>query len=476
MPHVVIVGAGMAGLLSAYAAAQAGHQVTIFEAARTAGGAIAPATFALPEGRLTVDAGAEAFAARSTLMSQLIDQLDLADDVVTPQPAGSWLYLPDSGAVPAPTVGMWGIPGDPGAPEVVAALGAEAAARAAKELTLPMDTWARRRATGQPITVGELVADRFGPTVLERLVAPVVAGVHSADPNDVAVETIAPGLVEKAIEHGSVAKAIAAIRAAAPPGAAVKTLTGGMHRLINALVDHLTAQPGSDIRFNTRVTGLDMETKSVLTQHGEHIAADQVVLAINAPAAFDLLSPSTRLTDRPALGAGVALVMLVLDSPQLDGQPRGTGMLVSPAADHIRAKAVTHVTAKWDWAQQQATSLAAHRHVLRLSYGRVTDPIDGSAPGYQTADEELRQLAIADAAAMFGLSQHHVSQRLIATNVVRWREEMPLTTPDNRTRTAAIAQAADTTDWLHVTGAWFAGTGLAAIAQHSSAHQFYPLQ
>src|SRR5690625_997377 len=133
MPHVVIVGAGMAGLLSAYAAAQAGHQVTIFEAARTAGGAIAPATFALPEGRLTVDAGAEAFAARSTLMSQLIDQLDLADDVVTPQPAGSWLYLPDSGAVPAPTVGMWGIPGDPGAPEVVAALGAEAAARARSE-------------------------------------------------------------------------------------------------------------------------------------------------------------------------------------------------------------------------------------------------------------------------------------------------------------------------------------------------------
>lgn len=183
MPHVVIVGAGIAGLLSAYAAAQAGHQVTIFEAAKTAGGAIAPAAFGLPEGRLTVDAGAEAFAARSTLMSQLIDQLDLADDVVTPQPAGSWLYLPDIGAVPAPTVGMWGIPGDPGAPEVVAALGAEAAARAAKELTLPMDTWARRRATGQPITVGELVADRFGPTVLECLVAPVVAGVHSADPN-----------------------------------------------------------------------------------------------------------------------------------------------------------------------------------------------------------------------------------------------------------------------------------------------------
>ena len=74
---------------------------------------------------------------------------------------------------------------------------------------MPMHNWAVRRAAGDPITVGELVVDRFGNAVLNRLVAPVVAGVHSADPYDVDIETIAPGLIDAAIQHDSVALAIA---------------------------------------------------------------------------------------------------------------------------------------------------------------------------------------------------------------------------------------------------------------------------
>ena len=337
-----------------------------------------------------------------------------------------------------------------------------------------MDPWANRRANGEPITVGALVADRFGPTVLERLVSPVVAGVHSADPHDVDIDTIAPGLLDAAIRHGSVATAIAELRAAAPPGAAVKTLTGGMHRLIDALVKYL--QDHAQVRFNTNVTALEAVTKSVLTADGERIAADHIVLAVNGPAAFDLVSPLGQLTDRPATGAGVALAVLVVDEPQLDTHPRGTGMLVSPAAQTVAAKAATHVTAKWEWAQQSASALAEHRHVLRLSYGRITDPADGTAPGHNTPDGELRQLALSDAAAMFGLDQEQLTEALVAFEVVRWRDEMPLTTPTNKQQLAAITRAAEAVDWLHVTGAWFAGTGLAAITQHATGLQFYPPQ
>ena len=474
MAHVVVVGAGIAGLTAAYAAVRAGHAVTVLEAAPMAGGAIQPLTFHLPEGPLTVDAGAEAYASRSKLVGELIEELGLGDDLVTPNPDGSWLYLPEIGAVQAPKLGMWGIPGDPTAPEVVHAIGPSAAARAAQEFTLPMDTWADRRATGEPITVGALVADRFGPTVLERLVAPVVAGVHSADPHDVDIDTIAPGLLDAAIRHGSVAAAIAKLRAAAPPGAAVKTLTGGMHRLIDALVNYLHAH--ATVRFNTNVTALQADTKSVLTADGERIGADHIVLAVNGPAAYDLVAPLGQLTERPATGAGVALAVLVLDEPLLDARPRGTGMLVSPAAQSVAAKAATHVTAKWEWAQQSANALAEHRHVLRLSYGRITDLTDGTAPGHRTPDDELRQLAVADAAAMFGLSQEQLTDALRAFSVVRWRDEMPLTTPENQQKLAAITQAAEATDWLHVTGAWFAGTGLAAITQQATGLQFYPPQ
>ncbi|GAA4474496.1 protoporphyrinogen oxidase [Enteractinococcus fodinae] len=472
MAHVVVVGAGYAGLVAAYTAVQAGHSVTVLEAAPTAGGAIQPLTFDLPEGPLTVDAGAEAYAARSQQVEELIAELGLGEDLVTPDPAGSWLYLPEVGAVPAPKVGMWGIPGHPSAPEVIQALGPAGAARAAQELAMPMHNWALRRAAGEPITVGELVVDRFGTAVLNRLVAPVVAGVHSADPYDVDIETIAPGLIDAAIQHDSVALAIAERRAAAPPGAAVKTLAGGMHRLVAALVEYL--QDRAQVRFNTEVTALAADGPAVLTAAGERITADRIVVAINGPSAFDLMAPVAQLTDRPELGAGVALVALVVDDPRLNDHPRGTGMLVSPAATTVAAKAATHVTAKWDWARQAATAQADHRHVLRLSYGRITDPADGSAPGHDTADAQLFDLALSDAAAMFGLKQAQLAEAVVAQQVIRWREAMPLTTPENAQRLKAMTQAARATDWLHVTGAWFAGTGLAAITKHAT--ELYPLQ
>lgn len=472
MAHVVVIGAGYAGLVAAYTAVQAGHTVTVLEAAPTAGGAIQPLTFDLPEGPLTVDAGAEAYAARSELVEDLIGELGLGQELVSPDPAGSWLYLPEVGAVPAPKVGMWGIPGQPSAPEVIQALGPAGAVRAAQELAMPMHNWAVRRAAGEPITVGELVVDRFGNAVLNRLVAPVVAGVHSADPYDVDIETIAPGLIDAAIQHDSVALAIAERRAAAPPGAAVKTLTGGMHRLVTALVDYLKER--ADVRFNTEVTELVADGPAVLTSDGEHIAADHIVLAINGPSAYDLVAPRAQLHDRPELGCGVALVALVVDEPGLDEHPRGTGMLVSPAATSVAAKAATHVTAKWDWARRAASAQADHRHVLRLSYGRITDPADGSAPGHDTADAQLFDLALRDAAAMFDLEPARLADAVVAQRVIRWRESMPLTTPDNAQRLTALTQAVAATEWLDITGAWVAGTGLAAITKHAT--ELYPLQ
>ena len=474
MPHVVVIGAGIAGLTAAYRAVTAGHRVTVLEAASTAGGAIAPATFDLPESQLTVDAGAEAYAARSTHMIQLLDELGLADELVTPNPDGSWLYLPEVGAVPAPRLGMWGIPGDPSAPEVIEALGVQAAKRAAADLTTPMNAWAEHRAQGRPVTVGELVADRFGPVALERLVAPVVAGVHSADPTDVDIDKIAPGLLDKAIQRGSVAKAVADLRAAAPPGAAVKTLPGGMHRVVDALLSALSGR--AEVRLGTRVTALDPASSTVTTQAGDELTADQVMLAVDAPSAYDLLAPSTHLTQRPAYGAGVGLAVLVVDAPGLDAHPRGTGMLVSPAVTDVHAKAATHVTAKWAWASQAASSLAQHRHVIRLSYGRVTDPSDGSAVGHDTADADLLSMATQDAAALFGLDHDELNAGLVASRIVRWRAAMPLTTPDNTVRIRAVADAAKTTNWIQVTGAWFAGTGLAAITQHVTELSLNPIQ
>ena len=90
----------------------------------------------------------------------------------------------------------------------------------------------------------------------------------------------------------------------------------------------------------------------------------------------------------------VLICTLVVDDHRLDAAPRGTGVLVSAHATGVRAKALTHATAKWPWLAELA---GPGRHVLRLSYGRG----DGTD---LPAESELAAVALADAAELLGVA------------------------------------------------------------------------
>jgi oxygen-dependent protoporphyrinogen oxidase len=74
-------------------------------------------------------------------------------------------------------------------------------------------------------------------------------------------------------------------------------------------------------------------------------------------------------------GRAIVLATLVVEQPALDAAPRGTGLLVAAGAPGVRARALTHGTAKWPWLRE----LASGRHVLRLSYDREPDDVLESA-------------------------------------------------------------------------------------------------
>ncbi|WP_417233482.1 hypothetical protein [Arthrobacter sp.] len=85
----------------------------------------------------------------------------------------------------------------------------------------------RHQAT-EPISLGELVRTRMGQAVLEHLVTPIVAGVHSADPTTLDVDTVAPAAGRHATHH-SLARGVASLKASAPAGRR-RRLAGGMHQ------------------------------------------------------------------------------------------------------------------------------------------------------------------------------------------------------------------------------------------------------
>jgi len=487
---VIVVGGGVAGLVTARQLAHLGNSVLVVEARDAVGGFVASREVA----GVRVDTGAESFATRKGTVAALASEVGLGDDIVAPNPAGAWVMW-NGGCAPLPASGLLGIPGVPLADDVRRIIGWKGALRAYGDRLMPL---LRVR---QETDLGDIVRRRMGARVLERLVTPVVAGVHSADPSVVDVHTVAPGLTQAMTTQGSLSGGVMALREQAPAGSAVQGIAGGMHRLVEALEADCRYY---DVRFRTaaRVTALaaraDAEGWTVVVTpvpdassaasapsatpnpdaEPQAVTARAVVVATDFRPGLALLDEAgvavgatetdAAAADGATQGVGdpaawpepasVVIATLVLDEPRLDAHPRGTGVLVAPATPGVRAKALTHSSAKWAWL---ADSLPAHRHVVRLSYGRRDEHSDvASAPFVPDQETVLR-----DASTLLGVPL--AAADVVGFAVTPWTDSLAFATVGHRARVRRMLAAVERVPGLDAVGAWVSGTGLAATVEHA---------
>lgn len=388
----LVIGGGIAGLSAAWQLTQDGFKPLLVEARGYLGGLIAPGYI----GPVQVDLGAETFVPRGVETAQMVAALGL--EALAPSGDGARLFLPPNRANGESHWRLWrflrdaylGIPADPSADDVVAVLGAKAAQRAAQDRHLGSEVG--QGAEGE--TLAGFVAARMGQAVVDRLVRPIVAGIYTCDPADLATDTVTPGLRQATREHGCLADAVAFLLARsrkATGGRSVdKCVHGGMFQLTAALSQAITTAGGTVL---TRVGAQQLiapdaagnaDTASGATTCGassasnatSHDASDssttpdssdywQVVLAPTKPGPTPSSEPvpagaprtlrTKRLvvacSARPALrllasanlaaldtditipvGAPIARYSLLVDSPELDAAPVGQGLLVAPAS------------------------------------------------------------------------------------------------------------------------------------------------
>jgi oxygen-dependent protoporphyrinogen oxidase len=414
----VVVGGGVAGLVLARRLVLGGASVILLEASTTLGGTVARQTI----GGIEVDAGAESFATRGDTVAQLARALGLGDDIVLPNPAGAWLQTASGSAFPLPANSLLGIPGSPLATDVVAIIGKRAGTRAFLETVIPSFYGAKAE------TLGELVRKRMGRAVLEQLVRPIARGVQSADANDLPLDQAVPGLRKALVREGSLARAVLDLReTSAKAGSAVAGIRGGVMRIVDALQSDLD-RFGVDVRLGMRATDLRHDQ---LTAGGSLLSGRVVVAAPGL------------LGDNHDRGHRVRLVTLVVDQPLLDPAPRGTGVLVADGAPGIRARALTHSTAKWAWLAERANG----RHVVRLSYDDTDRTVRTDA-----ADSALAGIARQDAEALLGVPIPE-SAVLDFASVEWYRPNRYTPTPDD----------------IPLVGESIAGTGLASVVSRSEA-------
>lgn len=435
---VAIVGGGIGGLTAAWELARAGRRVTVLEGSQHWGGLLRP----LDIGGVIVDGGPEAFAVRRPEIAELCAELGLATEVPV---HGSWLLTPQRGAFRSPERAMLGIPADPVAEDVVAAIGGEAARRAAQDAELGPEVGAGEADLAALVTV------RMGSGLLDNLVRPLVSAIHGADPARLPVDAVMPGLREALRRTGSLATAVAALLPDGPPVAAV---TGGMYRLADALAT-AAREAGATLVPGTRVSALERSAGGrwlVDTGGPETVSASEVILATSGAVTMALLAPHADTSAiRPRPGAPATHAVLLLAAPELDEAPRGSGIIAAECVPG--AKALTHVTAKWQWAQEAA---GPGRHVVRLSYGR---------PGQDPAPPETAE-ALTDASRLLGIDLQ--PEHVLEARVVRHDGALAPADPVMREAVLALAERVSQ-QGLHLGGSLVAGTGLPAIVTRSRA-------
>ncbi|WP_119696412.1 protoporphyrinogen/coproporphyrinogen oxidase [Microbacterium halotolerans] len=474
--RVAVIGAGAAGLVAAREFAGLGFSVDVYEAAESPGGAVRSAEVA----GVRLDLGAESFATRGGHVRALIDELGLGEDVVEPGTGagGAWLAgLPDGRTAPLPKGGLLGIPATPFAADVRRIIGWGGAWRA-----YLADTFKPVLTIGHAASLGKLVRSRLGNTIADRLVAPVTSGVYSADPDDIDPDVAAPGLGAAITKTGRLFSAVDRLQrerrdAVKAPGSAVQGIAGGMGRLIDALIEDL-ATHGVTFCTATEVERLEHDgawrvvTSGTAPEHPDAVdsegsestddrddepdapAYDAVFVATDEGMARRLLSPHTEGLAPAAShdGPAVAVATLVLDAPQLDTAPRGTGVLTVPGS--FRAKALTHVTAKWAWV---GDTLESGRHVVRVSFGA-----QGDAPATDgLSEDEAAQLALEQASAMLGVEL--ALEQLVDIRIQRFAQSQPAAAIGRREAVEAARNRVIAVEGLGVAGAWIAGTGLAQV-------------
>jgi len=435
---LVVIGGGISGLV---AAKEFGAERTlVVEARDRLGGSIASIAI---DGHL-VDAGAEAVATMRGEAIELVTELGLADELERPLRSDARIAV-ETGLFQIPH-GLLGIPSDLNSQEVVALVGSAAVEEAIRRDALP---WS---ADGEVVTLGGLVRQRLGDSFVDKILAPVIGGVHAADPDRLEVRVLHPELLKLLMQGRGLIESVRAIRGTGvTPGAPITGLRGGLFRLIEALGSLLTAK-GVQFRLATKALGIKFDGKRwwVNLDSGDQVCAKSLIIAIPPAEAANFFAEASAVREsmKKIVTADVALALLAVKSTDLDAAPVGSGVLVSKSRSDVDAKAMTHATAKWQWL---ADLFGPGRHLLRLSYGR-----DGRLPGDLM---HLGELAARDARTLLAPASLEVVEHRVAV----WPSSLVQQRAGHQANISELKLALSDLPNVGLVGSGLGGNGVAGV-------------
>lgn len=279
---IVVLGAGISGLTTAYLLQKKGFEVTVLEKNEFAGGCMQ----SVVEKSFLFDVGPNSLLDTTPLIGQLVEELNLTDQLMRADEKGNKRYiLRDNQLHALPT-------------SAKAFLHTRLFSTAAK-LRLFKEPFIGRSKDGYYQSIAQFVERRLGREFLDYAINPFVAGVYAGKPELLSVASAFPKLYALEEKYGGLF--IGAFRSAkerkkraekSKQNAGMITFKDGVQTLPTALAKHL----GEDVITGAEVTTIDKKTSEYTVNYtingkSEKVKADAVYLTIPAHASADLVAP-----------------------------------------------------------------------------------------------------------------------------------------------------------------------------------------
>ena len=454
---LVVVGGGITGLAAAHRAVELTRErstaldLTLIEARARLGGTVATER----AGGFLIEAGPDSFLSEKPWALALCRRLGVEDRLVRTDDrfrkvfvwrAGRLHPLPDGFQLLAPTKlgpfitsGLFSWPGK---------------LRMALDLVLP-------RGVSDDESLGAFVRRRLGREALERVAQPLVAGIYTADPDDLSLAATMPRFRELERRERSVVLGLWRANRKAPQAGTsgarwslFVTFQNGMEELVTTLASRLP--PGTAL-LKHRVDGIERHGHGwrVLSAEGAAVEADRVIVAAEAYTTSRLLryvdpSLATLLGEIPY--ASSATVTLGYRRGDVPNPLDGFGFVV-PRTERRAVLACTFSSVKYP-------GRAPEGHALLRCFvgGALNEGILQSDDGALVAGtrDELRQAL-------------GVIAEPVLTRVSRWPKAMPQYHVGHGGRVETIERCAAAIPGLHLAGGAFRGVGIADCVRSGEA-------
>lgn len=441
MGRFLVIGGGISGLSAAYYLAKKFDptEITLIEATPELGGVIRGTTF----GERWVETGPDSFITRNSAAVDLAGELGLTCDLTSPATNSAYIYS-NSRLHPMPKGTVFGAPSDLNKFLGNSLISKYGQARAALELILLSP-----KLYGDT-TVGRFAKRRWGKEVTEKLIDPLVGGIHAGSAFELSLELCAPQYLNASKSKGSVSRALRdqarSALSQSMGGPAFYSFGNGLSQLVeslsiqlrNAGVQIITSSNSSEIVRNP--DGFTVKTS------GGNIHAEAVICATPAYVTSNLVAQlSKKASELLGVIDYASPIMTLISYPDdcLDRPLEGSGVLV-PKTNRTLITAVTFGSNKWPlWKSEGET-------FLRVSSGRF-----GDNRAMEHSDESLVANLESELSKIIGTKGSSIRAKSY-----RWQRSLPQYRPYHKDLIERIRE--NLPEGIELAGAPFVGVGIPA--------------